>query len=276
MLLYLVRHGQSVWNAEGRHQGWQDVPLSPLGQQQAERIAQRLKGQKFDYMFTSPIKRCYDTAAAIVRAQERPLDDLVVREGLREARLSAELEGLAEKEILKRWTKEQKQLFREDYSFKFPDGESVKEVMARTVEEFKAIAALSEEAPPDPEEEQESEAPADTTHPDGEAQPAPESGQVATGRDGEREKPKVPQKTALIVSHRINVQLFTLYALDALDSIARRQNNIDRLEISNCALSVIETNLKGKQPHFRVLTVNDITHLARLTPPKPSAEEPSK
>src|SRR5690349_24144566 len=117
MYLYLVRHGQSLWNAEGRHQGWQNVPLSPLGEQQAERIGQRLKNQHFDYMFTSPIKRCYDTSAAIVRAQGRPLDDLIVRESLKEARLSAELEGLLEKEILKRWSNETKRQFREDYSF---------------------------------------------------------------------------------------------------------------------------------------------------------------
>jgi len=265
MYLFLVRHGQSVWNAEGRHQGWQNVPLSPLGEQQAERVAQRLKNQPFDYMFTSPIKRCYDTAAAIVRAQGRPLDDLSVRETLKEARLSAELEGLSEKDILKRWTSEQKQAFREDYSFKFPDGESVKEVMARMVEEFKAIADLSEEAPPEPEAEAaEGEVPADA------------QSQTATGRDGEREKPKIPQKTALIVAHKINIQLFILHTMDALDSVVRRQNNIDRLEIGNCALSIVEVNLKGKQPHYRLLGVNDVTHLAGLNPPKLSAEEPSK
>lgn len=272
MLLYLVRHGQSVWNAEGRHQGWQNVPLSPLGEQQAERIGQRLKNQPFDYMFTSPIKRCYDTAAAIVKAQGRSLDDLVVREGLKEARLSAELEGLSEKEILKRWTDEQKRLFREDYTFKFPDGDSVKEVMARMVTEFEAIAALSEEAPPEPEKETAS--PADTTQ-DTTAENT-EKSEVATGRDGERQQPKIPQKTALIVAHRINVQLLVLHGLNALDTVVRQQNNIDRLEISNCALSVIEVNLKGKQPHYRVLTVNDMAHLSGLTPPKPSAEEPSK
>jgi broad specificity phosphatase PhoE len=258
MYFFLVRHGQSLWNAEGRHQGWQNVPLSPLGEQQAERIAQRLKSQTFDYMFTSPIKRCYDTAAAIVQAQGRPLEDLIVRESLKEARLSAELEGLAEKEILKRWTPEQKQLFREDYSFKFPDGESVKEVMARMVEEFQTIAALSEEAFPNPEDETETD------------------NQAATGRDGATQRPKIHQKSVLIVAHQINIQLFILYAMDALDSVVRRQNNIDRLGISNCALSVLEVNLKGKQPHYRLLTINDINHLAGLTPPKPSAEESPK
>ncbi len=58
-----------------------------------------------------------------------------------------------EKDILKRWTPEEKKLFREDYSFKFPGGESVKEVMARVVEEFQAIAALSEDPPPETPEE---------------------------------------------------------------------------------------------------------------------------
>lgn len=273
MYLYLVRHGQSVWNAEGRHQGWQEVPLSPLGEQQAERVAGRLQNQQFDYMFTSPIKRCYDTAATIVKAQNRPLDDLIIREGLKEGRISAAMEGLTEKEMFKRWTKDEKERFREDYSFKFPDGESVQEVMARTVEEFKAIAAFSEEAP-EPEPQEQTELPADTTsQPEGEAKP-PET--LATGRDGERAKPKIPQKTALVVAHKLNLQLFVLYSLDALDTVARRQTNIDRLEISNCALSVIEVNLKGKEPHFRLLSVNDTAHLAGLNPPKPSAEEPAK
>jgi broad specificity phosphatase PhoE len=255
MLLYLVRHGQSLWNAEGRHQGWQNVVLSELGEQQAERIGQRLKGVTFDYLYTSPIKRCYDTAAAIVRAQNLELEQvLTVTEALKEARLSAKMEGMLEKDLRKDWTPEEKERFTKDYTFSFPDGESVQSVMARTIAFFNQIAELSEPAPPPPPEEDE------------QAEIKPENPQ------GSEEKPKISPKKALLVAHKINVQLLTLHVLNSTEAVARQQNNIDRLEISNCSLTVLEFNLKGKEPFYRANTINDVNHLAGLKMPEPKAK----
>jgi broad specificity phosphatase PhoE len=249
MLLYLVRHGQSLWNAEGRHQGWQEVALSELGEQQAERVGQRLKEVKFDYLFTSPIKRCYDTAAAIVRAQGlNPEEALTVSEALKEARLSAHMEGMLEKDLRKEWTKEEKERFTKDYTFSFPDGQSVQSVMERTIDFFNKLAELSEPAPPPPPEEDEAES------------------------EQKEEKPKIIPKRALIVAHKINVQLLTLHILNSTEAVARQQNNIDRLEISNCSLTVLEFNLKGKEPFFRANTINDVNHLAGLKIPEPKTK----
>ncbi|HEX2914202.1 MAG TPA: histidine phosphatase family protein [Chloroflexia bacterium] len=259
MYIYLVRHGQSVWNAEERHQGWQNVPLSSLGERQAERVAQRLKEQSFDYYFTSPIYRCYQTAEAIVRAKNlEPQANLQVLEGLREARLSARMEGMLSKEMVKSWSEEEKRRFRDDYTFKFEDGESVQEVVERSRVTFREIAMLSEEAPLEPEEGENSAASRDVATQNPEATPG------ETAQDPKPDKPKIQPKTALVVAHRINIQLFVLQALGATGVVAERQTNIDRLEISNCALSVIEVNLKGKEPLFRLLTSNDVTHLTGL------------
>jgi broad specificity phosphatase PhoE len=269
MYLFLVRHGQSVWNAEERHQGWQNVPLSPLGELQAERIGQRLKDQAFDYCFSSPIYRCYQTAAAIVRAKGlNPETTLQTLEGLKEARLSARLEGVLSKDMTKSWTKEQKERFRDDYTFKFDDGESVQEVMARTVTIFNKIAMLSEEAPPEPPAEAaETEAEeVGAASRDVNRSPTPETA------DQSPDKPKIVQKTALIVAHKINLQLMILHALDATDTVARRQTNIDRLELGNCSLSIIEVNLKGKEPFYRLLSTNDVNHLVGLKAPPPPDE----
>ena len=270
MYLFLVRHGQSVWNAEERHQGWADVPLSPLGELQAERIGQRLKDQPFDYCFSSPIYRCYQTASAIVRARGlEPETALQKLEGLKEARISASMEGMLSREMVKTWTQEQKERFRDDYTFKFDDGESVQEVMARTLAAFTEIAMLSEDPPPEPASETDVAEEIGATSRDVVRPTTPETGAEPQAS----EKPKIVPKAALIVTHKINAQLMILHALNATEAVARRQTNIDRLEIGNCALSVIEVNLKGKEPFFRLLSSNDVNHLTGLKAPPPPTEK---
>jgi broad specificity phosphatase PhoE len=63
--LILVRHGETEWNAQRRYQGQTDVPLSEFGKRQAERIAERLVGQKIDVVYASDLKRAWETAEAI-------------------------------------------------------------------------------------------------------------------------------------------------------------------------------------------------------------------
>ncbi len=65
MRLILVRHGESEWNKIGRYQGQEDAPLSELGQQQAQALAQRLKREKLDVIYASPLQRANNTARAI-------------------------------------------------------------------------------------------------------------------------------------------------------------------------------------------------------------------
>jgi broad specificity phosphatase PhoE len=273
MYLFLVRHGQSLWNAEERHQGWNDVALSALGELQAERIGQRLKDQPFDYCFTSPIYRCYQTASAIVRAQgHAPATTLRVLEGLKEARISARMEGMLSKDMIKGWTKEEKERFRDDYTFKFEDGESVQEVMARTLAVFTEIAMLSEEWPQPPAGDIDVAEEVGASSRDVVRANSPETDTQAQTQAKPAEKPKIVPKTALVVTHKINAQLMVLHALNATDAIVKRQTNIDRLEIGNCALSVIEVNLKGKEPFFRLLSTNDANHLAGLKAPTENKE----
>jgi probable phosphoglycerate mutase len=66
-VLLLVRHGQTPYNAEGRAQGWLDVPLSPLGYRQAEATAVRLAENPIDAVYSSPLNRAFATALAIGR-----------------------------------------------------------------------------------------------------------------------------------------------------------------------------------------------------------------
>ncbi|MDT8364304.1 MAG: 2,3-bisphosphoglycerate-dependent phosphoglycerate mutase [Nitrosomonas sp.] len=65
--LVLLRHGQSVWNHEGRFTGWSDVALSARGEAEARRAGVILKqcGFTFDACFTSELKRAQNTLARI-------------------------------------------------------------------------------------------------------------------------------------------------------------------------------------------------------------------
>jgi broad specificity phosphatase PhoE len=67
MELLIVRHGESVANAEGRMQGQHDYPLSEAGQKQAELLGRWLRhnGFRFDAVYSSPLSRALTTARAL-------------------------------------------------------------------------------------------------------------------------------------------------------------------------------------------------------------------
>jgi broad specificity phosphatase PhoE len=77
--LVLVRHGETVHNAAGIAQGWQDSELSERGARQVRQLAARIAGMKPNALFSSPLSRALATAQAIADAtglEIRTLDEL--------------------------------------------------------------------------------------------------------------------------------------------------------------------------------------------------------
>jgi broad specificity phosphatase PhoE len=77
--IWLVRHGESTWNSERRFQGERDAPLSERGREQAAAVARALAGTSFGALYTSPLSRARDTAAACAATlglAPTPVDDL--------------------------------------------------------------------------------------------------------------------------------------------------------------------------------------------------------
>jgi len=66
--LLLVRHGETVWNREGRYQGVIDVPLSPEGERQAAALAVQLRSEPLAAVYSSTLRRAYYTAVPIAAA----------------------------------------------------------------------------------------------------------------------------------------------------------------------------------------------------------------
>jgi broad specificity phosphatase PhoE len=79
--LWLVRHGESTWNAARRVQGWADPPLTERGIRQARRVAERLSTLEVTALYTSPQVRAVQTAEAIAAATgAEPTVDARLRE----------------------------------------------------------------------------------------------------------------------------------------------------------------------------------------------------
>lgn len=57
----LIRHGETEWTITGQHTGRTDVPLTETGREQAKQLGERLAGQEFALVLTSPLSRAAET-----------------------------------------------------------------------------------------------------------------------------------------------------------------------------------------------------------------------
>jgi broad specificity phosphatase PhoE len=125
----LLRHGQTIWNAEGRFQGHTDIPLDETGVAQAQRAAGMLAALRPDAIVSSDLARAVSTAQPLAR-----LTGLVVTldKDLRE-RSGGLWEGLVGDEIRQGWPAEHA-------AWNPPEGESRPAVAERVAAAFKRAA----------------------------------------------------------------------------------------------------------------------------------------
>lgn len=87
----LIRHGTTDWNIERRIQGWSDIPLNARGRREVSILAKTLKGQDWEFIITSDLKRAKETGRIIGDHLEIPFFTF---EGLRERKFGP-VEGMA-------------------------------------------------------------------------------------------------------------------------------------------------------------------------------------
>lgn len=73
MKIYVLRHGETLWNSEGRLQGSADTQLNAFGRELAEKTAEALKEIPFAAVYSSPLKRALETAEIIKRDRNIPV-----------------------------------------------------------------------------------------------------------------------------------------------------------------------------------------------------------
>ena len=134
--VYLVRHGETEWNRQGRLQGTADVPLNERGRAQAAALAARLRGVHFDAAFSSPLGRALETAAAVWAGRPGAvsvLDDLREIGYGRWQGLDATARDADDRALHRRWREA-------PWDVTFPHGESLHDVERRA---RRAIAHLA-------------------------------------------------------------------------------------------------------------------------------------
>ena len=124
---FLVRHGETDWNAAGRAQGQSQVPLNAAGRGQARALATRLRPLHFSAAYASDLRRVTETAAAILHGRDLPL---VTLPALREKSFG-EWEGMTFAEVETRYPERYAELFSDDGSFAPPGGESDRQLLRR-------------------------------------------------------------------------------------------------------------------------------------------------
>lgn len=128
--IYLIRHGETEWNVQGRFQGRLDSVLTNTGVKQAEAIGRRLAGLdlSFGAFITSPLGRTRQTAAIIAGLARLPAiqwDDRLAEVSL------GSWDGLTDIDIDAQWPGLLDGSTQFDWFFRSPDGESYDAVFQR-------------------------------------------------------------------------------------------------------------------------------------------------
>jgi len=129
MRIVLCRHGETDFNAEKRYQGRTDTMLNKKGLKQAEQLAEKLGDNDFYKAFSSPLKRCTQTAEKIMELH--PKTKLIIKQELIEHDYGV-FEGKTPDEIPELFEEKEKNR----YEFRHKNGETFREADEKRVKPF--------------------------------------------------------------------------------------------------------------------------------------------
>jgi 2,3-bisphosphoglycerate-dependent phosphoglycerate mutase len=136
-ILVLIRHGQSLWNAENRFTGWTDIDLSKKGEKEAKAAGEKLENVSFDVVHTSALMRAQRTAEIIIKNNKISENIPTYKDERLNERHYGSLQGLNKTETAEKYGPEQVHIWRRSFDIAPPDGESLKMTAERTLPYFK-------------------------------------------------------------------------------------------------------------------------------------------
>ena len=135
MQVYLIRHGETDWNLEGRCQGISDTPLNETGRSQARAIAGRLCGIRFEAFYASSLSRALETAQIVAEGHGHPVR---ASAGLRELD-QGDFEGCCFTFLRDNYGAFLKEWRRSPAELVIPGGESLRQLQKRAGAEIERI-----------------------------------------------------------------------------------------------------------------------------------------
>lgn len=139
--IIFVRHGQTEWNVLGRYQGQTDIALSPLGIEQAEKLAAHFPVDKVEAVYSSDLVRAMMTACCVA---DRFGLTVEARPELRELNFG-DWEGLTYDEIVAKWPDALNNFFQHPDVLEIPHGESFPKLRERALDAVEKIVACHPE-----------------------------------------------------------------------------------------------------------------------------------
>lgn len=134
-ILYIARHGESEWNTLGKWTGWTDVSLTEKGKNDARNVGESfLKGIHFDSVYTSDLKRTYETLDAMMEGANnsvRASDASVIHAPELKERDYGIYTGKDKWEVQKEVSDDVFTGIRRGWDFPIPEGENLKQVYDR-------------------------------------------------------------------------------------------------------------------------------------------------
>ena len=125
--LYMMRHGETVWNTERRYQGMTDIELSQTGIKQAECAEKRFENIEIDKIYCSPLKRAMATAKPIAEAKKL---DIIPEENFREIHFG-EWEGMTVPELKAKYGDTYMNFIKNPHLYDFPGEGNISNVINR-------------------------------------------------------------------------------------------------------------------------------------------------
>ena len=136
MEIYIVRHGQTMWNKEKRLQGSVDIELNENGKELAIITGKNLADTHIDIIFSSPLKRAHETAKLIKGSRDI---EIIVDDRLRELNFGS-MEGESYEKLYEEKTHGFKYFFTEPHLYYPPeDGETLEHLVERASEFMKDV-----------------------------------------------------------------------------------------------------------------------------------------
>lgn len=127
MILYLTRHGETIWNTEGKMQGWKNSNLTSKGTYNAIKLGEHLNNIDFDYVYCSPLGRATETVEHILKNKN---SDVIYDNDLKEMNFGI-WEGMNTCEVDLLYTEQKFNFWNKPHLYKTIEGENFDTLIAR-------------------------------------------------------------------------------------------------------------------------------------------------